>query len=181
MFGADVYAIDQSMASVKKLKVRYPKIKAQVGDALNIPFEDNKFDLTLSMGVLHHTPDCYKGFKECARVTKKNGYVFILLYRKYHWYPILYKIVRLFTQNKNPNKLPKFILFPVKLFTTLYYGEKTSWEDARNLLADQYFTPKATFHTKAQIEEWAKLLNLKLLKTGHQYLWQHGVYYLKKL
>ena len=45
-----------------------------VGDAENTPFEDNKFDLIVCIGVLHHL-DCNKAFKEIYRILKPGGYV----------------------------------------------------------------------------------------------------------
>jgi len=180
-FGADVYAFDQSINSVNSVKKNYPNIKVKQGDALNNPFKDDEFDLVVSIGVLHHTPNCYKGFQECARVTKPGGHMLILLYRKWHWYPILYHLISPFCIGRNANNLPKWFLFPIKKFIDIYYGETTTYQDVKDLFADQYYTPQATFHSKNQINKWGKKNNLKLLKTGTQYLWQHGLYYLEKL
>lgn len=42
-------------------------------DLMDIPFEDNRFDFTLSTEVLEHVPDPYKAFKEIHRILKKGG------------------------------------------------------------------------------------------------------------
>ena len=64
--GADIYAIDLSRKSIESVNKAYPEIKAKVGDALHLDFPDNHFDIVISIGVLHHTPDTHKGFEECV-------------------------------------------------------------------------------------------------------------------
>ncbi|PBQ31498.1 hypothetical protein CNR22_06875 [Sphingobacteriaceae bacterium] len=44
-----------------------------VGDAQNLPFEDESFDIVYMNAVLEHVPDVSKAFKEVARVLKKGG------------------------------------------------------------------------------------------------------------
>lgn len=46
----------------------------------NLPFKDNCFDLVYCEGVLHHTPDPKKAFRELARVNK--GKLFLMVYNK---------------------------------------------------------------------------------------------------
>ncbi|MEM6802131.1 MAG: class I SAM-dependent methyltransferase [Bacteroidota bacterium] len=44
-----------------------------VGDAENLPFEDNTFDVAIMDAVLEHIPDVGKAFSEVARVLKPGG------------------------------------------------------------------------------------------------------------
>jgi len=44
-----------------------------VGDAENLPFEDNSFDVAIMDAVLEHIPDVGKAFSEVARVLKPGG------------------------------------------------------------------------------------------------------------
>ncbi|WP_026839485.1 class I SAM-dependent methyltransferase [Gillisia sp. JM1] len=44
------------------------------GSVLNMPFEDEIFDIVYSNGVLHHTEDWKKGIKEQLRVMKSGGF-----------------------------------------------------------------------------------------------------------
>lgn len=44
-----------------------------VGDAENLPFADNTFDVAVMNAVLEHIPDMSKAFKEVARVLKPGG------------------------------------------------------------------------------------------------------------
>jgi tocopherol O-methyltransferase len=53
------------------------KVQFQVADALNMPFEDNKFDLVWSLESGEHMPDKTKFLQECYRVLQPGG-TFIL-------------------------------------------------------------------------------------------------------
>ncbi len=64
-----------------------------VGDAENIPHEDNSFDLVYSWGVIHHSPDTVKALHEIARVTKKGGRAKIMVYNRRSPY-VVYKYLR---------------------------------------------------------------------------------------
>ncbi|MCX6350584.1 MAG: class I SAM-dependent methyltransferase, partial [Bacteroidetes bacterium] len=44
------------------------------GSVLDMPFEDNSFDIVYSNGVLHHTEDWKKGISEQMRVMKPGGW-----------------------------------------------------------------------------------------------------------
>ena len=54
-----------------------------VGDILNIPYDDNSFDYTMSIAVIHHLSSNekrMKAVKELLRITKPGGKVFILVW-----------------------------------------------------------------------------------------------------
>jgi SAM-dependent methyltransferase len=53
-----------------------------VGDAENLPFESNAFDLGYSFGVLHHTPNTEKAIAELVRVVRPGGEVKLMLYNR---------------------------------------------------------------------------------------------------
>lgn len=53
----------------------------QVGDAENLPFEDNSVPFIYSIGVLHHTANDRKAFQEVERVLCPGGRAVIGLYR----------------------------------------------------------------------------------------------------
>lgn len=57
----------------------------QVGDAENLPFASNTFDLGYSYGVLHHTPNTEKAVAELVRVVKPGGEIKIMLYNRRSW------------------------------------------------------------------------------------------------
>ncbi|MEK7448146.1 MAG: class I SAM-dependent methyltransferase [Planctomycetota bacterium] len=51
-------------------------------DIFSLPFEDNTFDIVISDGVLHHTPDTRKALVSITRKVKAGGYVMFYVYRK---------------------------------------------------------------------------------------------------
>lgn len=48
------------------------------GSIHDLPFDDESFDITFSMGVIHHMPDWETGLCELIRVTRKNGDIFLM-------------------------------------------------------------------------------------------------------
>lgn len=54
-------------------------------DAENLPLQDNSFDLVYSYGVLHHTPDTARAFREAARVLKPGGELRAMIYHVPSW------------------------------------------------------------------------------------------------
>lgn len=54
-----------------------------VGDAENLAFPDDSFDVVYSWGVLHHSPDTRKAIAEVHRVLKPSGSARIMIYHKW--------------------------------------------------------------------------------------------------
>lgn len=83
--GAAVTAVDLTDAAVDLTRrhVDLHGLRADVrqANAEALPFEDRSFDLVVSSGVLHHTPDTQKTFQEAFRVLRPGGKAKITLYR----------------------------------------------------------------------------------------------------
>ncbi len=53
-------------------------------------FQSNiKYDLIISLGVLHHTNNCHEAIKHICKSAEKNSYLFLGLYHKYGREPFL--------------------------------------------------------------------------------------------
>ena len=75
---ADINCLDYSeemlnQAKEKAEKLKINNIKFQKGDVGNLPFENDTFDIVLSMNGFHAFPDKEKAYNETYRVLKPGG------------------------------------------------------------------------------------------------------------
>lgn len=78
--GYDITAIELVKHNLRVLQKNEPNIKASQGNALNLKFNDNTFDIVLLFGPMYHLisfEDKIKALNEAKRVTKPNGLIFI--------------------------------------------------------------------------------------------------------
>lgn len=84
--GAEVTAVDLTPKAVELTKSHLEALglnaEVREGNAETLPLPDDAFDLVVSSGVLHHTPDTRKAFEETFRVLRPGGRAKITLYRK---------------------------------------------------------------------------------------------------
>lgn len=85
--GASWTGIDLTKESCDRVRTRLslrqlPYDRLENGSVLEMPFEDNTFDIVFSHGVLHHVPEVRKAQEEIARVLKKDGKLVIMMYAK---------------------------------------------------------------------------------------------------
>jgi len=74
--GADaVAAIDPSPPFVAAIRERFPDVDVRTGDAEDLPFPDDGFDLALAQLVVHFMSDPVAGLREMGRVTRPGGVV----------------------------------------------------------------------------------------------------------
>lgn len=77
----EVFALDIQPEMLKQIESKLKRqenkdiqnIRLIEGDALNMPFEDDSFDLVYSITVFQEIPDKNKALKEMKRVLKPNG------------------------------------------------------------------------------------------------------------
>ena len=70
------------MLDIAQKRLTQPNINFIKGDVGNLPFQDNYFDIVLSMNGFHAFPDKDKAFKEIYRVLKKGGFFIGCFYIK---------------------------------------------------------------------------------------------------
>ena len=111
-------------------------------DVFDLKFKKNTFDFTISNGVLHHTKDARKAFKNLVDVTKPGGIIAIGLYHKYG---------RFFTRVKQ--ELAKII--GKNIFLLDRASLKIKSNDKRNAwVTDQFMNPHETLHTPYETLDW---------------------------
>jgi len=69
--------IDKQAIDYANKKFKRKNLKFEVGDALNLHYKDDSFDLVICTHVYEHVADQEKLFKEIHRVLKKNGLCYL--------------------------------------------------------------------------------------------------------
>lgn len=78
-YGCSVVGIDISKELIQEAKDTCRKkklgnlVEFQLGDAMNLPFDDNQFDVAISQGILVFVDDKTKTINEASRVIKNGG------------------------------------------------------------------------------------------------------------
>ena len=73
--GYSVYGIDISPDLIKKCQKLYPNIDCKLGDAENLEYPDNYFDVTYSFHSTFYFPNLNKAIDEMIRVTRPSCFV----------------------------------------------------------------------------------------------------------
>ena len=100
-FNADITALDFSKESIKIANTRKTIFNANtsnflVGDAQNLPFEENSFDFVVSCECLEHVPNPQKMIDQLFKVVKKDGFVILTTENysnAYAYYILFLKII----------------------------------------------------------------------------------------
>jgi 2-polyprenyl-3-methyl-5-hydroxy-6-metoxy-1,4-benzoquinol methylase len=83
--GAHVTSMDLGENLLTQVKMKCNSIRV-IGSILEMPFEDDSFDLVVSSEVIEHTPEPFKALEELHRVLKPGGVLVISTPNKL-WYP----------------------------------------------------------------------------------------------
>lgn len=169
--GAQVVCLDISFQSLRRCREINPDAASIVsGSALGLPYPDDAFDHAISIGVLHHTPDCRRGFGELARVTAPGGTVVVFLYNYWNIYNFIYNAFKPVRAFLPLSRIPAWMLYVLQPFVATHLGQTLSETQLRNLLGDKLWTPQATFHSVSQVRRWGLEDNLVLTDVRRFYL-----------
>lgn len=109
---AEVFGVDIGRSIVlAHEKYKLSNLELIQADINFLPFPEYFFDYVWSEGVIHHTKNPEKSFKELSRVLKKGGRIYIWVYPKYVLTP--YLVYR--------KLFPKSYLLTTKRLYLLYY------------------------------------------------------------
>ncbi len=83
---AESHGFDLSELAIEDAKARADRLgysnrcQFQQGTMLDLPYESESFDFVCCNGVMHHTTDPKRALAEMARITKRDGEAYIMLY-----------------------------------------------------------------------------------------------------
>ncbi|EWM12068.1 bifunctional 2-polyprenyl-6-hydroxyphenol methylase/3-demethylubiquinol 3-O-methyltransferase UbiG [Kutzneria sp. 744] len=173
--GARIVAVDLTSTAVKRTRAALQAGLVCQADALRLPLASHSVDHSVSIGVLHHTPDCFAGLREMARVTKPAGSIVVMLYARWTPYHALY-LLTAGLRRRFPvavlDRVPRWCWHVVRAAVAVQVGQRLADNQLKGLVADQIFTPRATFHSAREIRRWAADLHLSVFKRKH--LLMHG-------
>ena len=170
-YASKLIGVDLSKQSLEFAKnfIQSDNLELVLGNNLEIPLDSDFSNLVVSDGVVHHTGDTVGAFKECVRVLKPNGLLYLAVYKKYRYYPFLYKYVGVFLRILNKTKVGNFIM--ENTFVLLHFlmyrifkKQKLRLRETRNIFYDYFITPLATFHSKKDVQVWIDNNNCSLEK-----------------
>jgi len=160
--------IDNCKKLINLAKEKYPEVEFILGDALNLPFENDRFDIIFSIAFFHHIPSQIyrlKVLKEIYRVLKPIGLLILTVWNL--WQPALllkYKIWPMVFGWRKRELDWKDVFIPWKLKNKRviyrYYHAFTKLE-LRNLLKKSGFRIVECYYTrKGKKTNWLKGYNL---------------------
>jgi len=104
--------VDNSAGLIEEAKKKWPENEFVVADALDLPFENGKFDVVFMIAILHHLPSKelrLKVLENIKRVLKDDGVLIMtnwnLWQKKYLSYVLKYTIFRMFMPGKKIDEI----------------------------------------------------------------------------
>ena len=154
--------IDLAPRNIEELTAR--GFRALVGDVLHLDgIHDGESDLTVCIGVIHHTDEPLRAFRELARITRPGGHIYLNVYNRFHPYyyvvhraafPLRYAYWN--WSRKTADIAYWFARFFVQPLAYIALGKTLDDRTGRTLFMDQVMTPRAHLFTKARLESFAR-------------------------
>ncbi len=169
--GSYVTAVDLSAPSLR-LAAEYARgqglenIQFLKQSVLKLDFPDASFDYVYSMGVLHHTPDPYGGFRELCRVLRPGGVVMVSLYNKFGRFRhnLKQRVVRAIAGDD----MDRRVAVAKRLFPgTCRALKRNRGDDSDIIIYDAFGIPHESQHSMGEVLRWFE-------RNGIEYLGAFG-------
>ena len=164
-----IVGVDLSPKNISYIRERGYEGYAQ--NILELSLPDSVSDVTIGIGVIHHTEDPFKAFTQLVRITKPSGYLYIAVYNKWHpYYYIVYKAtwpLRLLYWHCHQNWLPDVLVAASSIIfqplAKIILGEWLDKKTAKTMFMDQVMTPRAALFSKKNLEKYATASHCELI------------------
>lgn len=182
-YGGEVVGVDLSFAVESAFSnLGFNKnIYIIQADIFGLPFKPESFDYIFSIGVLHHTPNTERAFRELPKFLKKDGEIAIWVYsdeglgfKIYNRISNLYRIITtalpkeyiyIFSRIALILWYPKQIKFLRKILQCILPTSLHSDSQQRILDTFDWYTPRYQWkHTYREVIHWFKKAGLKDVK-----------------
>ncbi|MEO3923331.1 class I SAM-dependent methyltransferase [Micromonosporaceae bacterium B7E4] len=165
--GARLVCLDLTSTATGRSRANNPSARVVQGSALALPFADGAFAHAVALGVLHHTASCRHGLAEMARVVRVGGRLVVLLYARWTPYHLAYLATGPLRRRTSPeivDRAPRWLAGTLRLLVYLSVRQRVDDSQLRCVLADQFWTPRATFHSASEIRRWAAESGLRIVR-----------------
>lgn len=169
----NVLSMDYSLNSLRQVKEN-SRNYCVWGNNLAIPLASDSFDLVISTGVIHHTPDPQKAFAECCRIVKPGGLFFVKLRNVHSPYGYLFHTygaaLRFFERTPGLKWLSNLFGFGVyRLTRKVFYSHlpKRPVEELRGKYENLFIKKLITFFTTGQVKKMLADNNMEIVY-GHK-------------
>lgn len=160
-----VLGVDMTLASLDlavEHKLRNGLLRSGFAqmDLFHLAVKDDSFDVVISHGVLHHTPDARRAFAQIVRKARPGGIVMVGLYNRY-------ARVLTWLRSKLIRRVGPRIDFVVR----------NRIRDARKAeiwIRDQYFNPHETWHSIGEVLRWFEENDVEFLNCSPAILGSSG-------
>jgi SAM-dependent methyltransferase len=115
---------------------------------------EGRFDVVLSLGVLHHTPDPRAAFASLARLARPGGVIVVGLYNAFARLP--HRLRRLLARATGMRLVP---WDPVLSGRQAEPARRAAW------LRDQYLHPEEHRHTLGEVQAWFRENEVEYLRS----------------
>jgi SAM-dependent methyltransferase len=175
--GSDLFGVDIAPGSL--IHTKRLGIPLLLASNINLPLKDDISDLTVSNGVIHHTPNPKQCLAELGRITKNDGHIILVVHRKYSFYWLWYllysslckSLLNLFGKRIGNVLVCSFYGFFFYLpfwFGRIVYQHKIAPPGIYKVwltFNDQFLSPTCTFHTFEEVSGWTAAMNLRLVES----------------
>jgi 2-polyprenyl-3-methyl-5-hydroxy-6-metoxy-1,4-benzoquinol methylase len=154
VIGADLTRASLALAAGAARRFGVERAAFVETDVRRPALADAAFDVVLSLGVLHHTPDPRRAFAAAARLVRPGGIIVVGVYNAFARFP--HRLRRLVARATGMRVVP---WDPILRDRAGEPARRQAW------LRDQYLHPEEHRHTLAEVQGWFRANDVAYLRS----------------